>query len=69
MKHSVYYNGKIMAIYKSLKYALAFVAKKGYKNDENNLLFIWQKMVLATTNKVTKYKKNYDNRNKVQHRR
>lgn len=40
MKHSVYYNGKIVAIYKSLKYALAFVAKKGYKNDENNLLFI-----------------------------
>ena len=25
---------------KYLKYALAFVAKKGYKNDENNLLFI-----------------------------
>lgn len=29
-----------MAIYKSLKSTLNFVAKKGYKNDESNVLFI-----------------------------
>lgn len=40
MKHSVYYNAKCMAIYKSLKSTLNFVAKKGYKNDESNVLFI-----------------------------
>ena len=40
MKYYVEYNAKFIAMYKSIKPALRFIAKKGYKNDDNNLLYL-----------------------------
>lgn len=40
MKYFVSYNAKFMAEYKSVKACLNFINRKGYKNDENNLLYI-----------------------------
>lgn len=40
MKFFVEYNGKYMAIYKSIKPCLKFINLKGWKDDENNILRI-----------------------------
>lgn len=40
MKYFVSYNAKYMAEYKSVKACLDFINRKGYKNDEDNLLYI-----------------------------
>lgn len=40
MKYFVSYNAKYMAEYKSVKACLDFINCKGYKNDEDNLLYI-----------------------------
>lgn len=40
MTYSVVYNAKTMAIYKTLKAAVNFIAKKGYKNDDLNMCYI-----------------------------
>lgn len=40
MKYYVQYNGQYMAIYKSVKACLNLINRKGWKNDENNMLRI-----------------------------
>ena len=40
MKYFVSYNAKFMAEYKSVKACLNFINRKGWKNDENNMLYI-----------------------------
>ena len=40
MNYYVYYNGKYIAMYKTLAACRNFIARKGLKNDENNLLEI-----------------------------
>lgn len=40
-KFYVEYNGKIMAIYKFMKSALNYVARKGWHNDDMNSLSIF----------------------------
>ena len=41
MTYFVEYNAKYIASYKSLKAAQNFIARKGLKNDEDNVLTIW----------------------------
>lgn len=40
MTYFVSYNAKYIASRKSLKMAVKFIKTKGYKNDEDNLLYI-----------------------------
>ena len=35
------YNGKFMSDYKTMKATLNFIKRKGYKNDENNVLNVF----------------------------
>lgn len=41
MTYFVEYNAKYIAMYKSLKSAQNFIVRKGLKNDEDNILRIW----------------------------
>ena len=41
MTYFVEYNAKYIASYKSLKVAENFIARKGLKSDENNVLTVW----------------------------
>lgn len=41
MKYFVEYNAKYIAGYKTLKAAQNFIARKGLKNDDDNVLTIW----------------------------
>lgn len=40
MKYFVQYNAQYMAMYKSVKSCLNFINRKGWKNDEGNMLCI-----------------------------
>lgn len=40
MNFFICYNGKYIASRKSMKSAVDFIEAKGYKDDENNLLYI-----------------------------
>lgn len=41
MKYYVEYNAKLMGIYKSLRSAINLISRKGWKNDDLNLLYIF----------------------------
>lgn len=41
MKYYVEYNAKLMGIYKSLKSAINLISRKGWKNDDLNLLYLF----------------------------
>lgn len=41
MTYFVEYNARYIASYKSLKAAENFIARKGLKSDENNVLTVW----------------------------
>lgn len=41
MTYFVEYNAKYIAMYKTLKAAKNFIARKGLKDDECNILHIW----------------------------
>ena len=43
MIYFVEYNGKFMAMYHSIKWALKFILRKGYRNDTYNLLRVFDK--------------------------
>lgn len=43
MTYFVEYNAKYIAMYKSLKSAQNFIDRKGLKNDESNVLRIWDR--------------------------
>lgn len=41
MKYYVEYNAQLMGVYKSLKSAMNLIARKGWKNNESNLLYLF----------------------------
>lgn len=40
-RYFVDYNGKYIAEYKSIKACLNFIVRKGLKDDDDNMLLIW----------------------------
>ena len=44
MIYFVEYNAKFMAMYHSVKWALKFIKRKGYRDDANNMLRLFDKV-------------------------